>query len=45
MVRFFVHDGQIIKIEGHIGLVVFFVAHPDVMSSHGRYKDKGCQGI
>ena len=39
------HDDQIIAIAGHIGLVVYFIAHPDVTSSHGRDKSKVYQGI
>ena len=45
MVRILVHDDQIIKLSGQIGVVVSFIAHPDVTSSHGRDKSKVYQGI
>ena len=45
MIRLLVHDDQIITIAGHIGVLVYLVAHPDVASSHGRDKAKIYQGI
>ena len=45
MVRVLVNDDQIIVIAGHIGVLVYFVVHPAVTSSHRRDKSKVYQVI
>ena len=45
MVRILVHDDQIIKLSGQIGVVVSFIAHPDLASYYGRDETKSCKGV
>ena len=45
MARFLVKNNQIITILFYIGLLVSFVAYPNVTYPHRREKYKGCQII
>ena len=40
MIRVYMYNNQVIAVSGHIRIVVSFIAHPDVVSSHGREKPR-----
>ena len=41
MIRVLMYNNQVITLAGHIIILVSFIAHPDVVSYHGRNKTKG----
>ena len=40
MIRLLIYNNHAISISGHIRIVVSFISHPDVASSHGRDETK-----
>ena len=41
MIRFLMYNNQVIKLSVHIRIVVYFISHTDVSSSHIRDETKG----
>ena len=42
IIRVLMYHNKLIAVSGHIRIVISFIAHPDVASSHRKDKTKGC---